>query len=278
MVGGKISGPNGPSGPDKRHDPFQSFSSVQDQFEAAVKASFDDPDVFLETVIDDVLAMPPEERFEESINVIEEHYEDEFGQADTLAALLPFGQQWIESYLTELFSQVMTEVAKTAFHTREGGDWLVVLPVLQACNGAFEGVTEDSIEHSEKSKLFSALAALFFRLYREVKHEKDDGTGDFELVAMDLIRALEVIVPITESGVQVRSSDEVTSSAAYDIALQEGAMLCYVYAEISVGRGAELAGLSQVEFKQLLESYEITPRYGPQSISDLHSGVDLEDG
>lgn len=278
MVGGKISGPNGPSGPNKRYDPFQSFSSIQDQFEAAVKASFDDPEVFFENVIDDVLEIPPEERFERSISVMEEHYESEFGQADAFQALLPFGQQWIESYLTELFSQVMTEVAKTAFHTREGGDWLIILPVFRACNVAFEGITKDSIEDSEKFKLYSALVALFFRLYREVNREKEHENGDFELVAMDLVRALEVIVPITNAGAGVQSPEKVTSSEAYEMALQEGAILCYVYAEISVGRGAELAGLSQVEFRNLLESYGITPRYGPESVSDLHSGVDLDNG
>lgn len=45
------------------------LASVVRQIEAATSISTDDPEAFLEAVVDDILAQPPESRFTDSIKI-----------------------------------------------------------------------------------------------------------------------------------------------------------------------------------------------------------------
>lgn len=277
MTGGKITGPDGPNGLTDSYDPFQSFSTVSSQFEAAINATFDDPEAFIDEIVEAVLEMPPEDRFVASEDVILETLSDRFGHEDTFQAVFPLGPRWIENFLDELFSKAMTEIAKDAFKTRHGGDWLVALPVLQTSRLAFSRLSGEELSDEEQNVLYSAFAALFIRLYHEIEREKADGNGNFELVATDIAYAQHVISPIVGFDTYYPPPESVDQSNAYELAVQEGAVLCYALVPISIGRGAELSDRSEAEFKRLLEQYGVTPRYGPDSVGELHSGPDLNE-
>lgn len=61
----------------------------------------------------------------------------------------------------------------------------------------------------------------------------------------------------------------------YRAVLIRGAVNAYDELDITVSRGAELAGVSRTEFEQYLAANGIRPNYGPTSVNELNSGVVL---
>ncbi|MDY6765393.1 MAG: UPF0175 family protein [Halobacteria archaeon] len=59
--------------------------------------------------------------------------------------------------------------------------------------------------------------------------------------------------------------------------IESGAVLAFELLDISVSRGAELAGLSEDEFTDLLEQYGISSIYGPDSVEELYEDVDIDE-
>jgi predicted HTH domain antitoxin len=68
------------------------------------------------------------------------------------------------------------------------------------------------------------------------------------------------------------TDDEITSTAT-----RREALKAYAESDMTIGRGAELAGMSQEQFVDLLEQNDIRPDYGPVSVDELYSGTDLVD-
>lgn len=276
MTGGRIIEPNGPNSPGDSYNPFQSFSTLSEGFEAAVSVTFDDPDAFIEEIIQGVLEMPPEERFKKSADLLEEKLIEKFGSTEAFGALLPLDQEWIDQFLNQMFSRAMNDISQTAFYNRDGADWVILLAALNTCKHGFSRLDEVDLGEEERREVASSLLSLYFRLYREIKREKEAGEGDFQIVAKDVLRAQDVILPKIGIENGLPSANEVSDSEAYRFVRQEGAVLCYKRVEISLGRGGELAGLSESHFKQVLESYGEKPFYGPDSSEELNSGPDLD--
>jgi len=278
MTGGPITGPNGPQPPGDPYDPFQSLHSLTDQFEAAISASMDDPEQFLSRLLDEILSMPPEDRFENAVKVMEAELTEESGSPEAFTATLPFGQAWLDRFLDELLERAISEVSQAAFKNREENDWLILLPVLSRFRSVFSVVGNRDLSQEEIRKLFSAILAVFVRLYGEIGKQQESKDGSLKLVAEDLIRADRVISSILTEEDSANLLDDVPLEDAYEAVLEQGAVICYAYVEISVGRGGELLGITEAEFKELLISYNLEPRHGPESLDDLNSGPDLDDG
>jgi len=66
------------------------------------------------------------------------------------------------------------------------------------------------------------------------------------------------------------SSDEVKEHI-----IEFGAVIAYARLNISISRGAELAGVSPEEFRAELDRYDVDLRFGPNSVEELYEdGVD----
>lgn len=59
--------------------------------------------------------------------------------------------------------------------------------------------------------------------------------------------------------------------------VREGAVLAYEELDITVSRGAELAGVRVQEFEELLADHGVRPRYGPDDPSELFEDADAFD-
>jgi predicted HTH domain antitoxin len=66
------------------------------------------------------------------------------------------------------------------------------------------------------------------------------------------------------------TDNETTSTAT-----RREALKAYAESDMTIGRGAELAGMSQEQFVDLLEQNNMRPDYGPVSVDELYSGANL---
>lgn len=97
-------------GPSEYLDPLAPLSSQFQQLKSMMELVFDDDEEFLQELNRDVLALPPEERFTQSHEVLREHIEDQFGSADAFAAVLPqSGPEKLSAFLKQVFDKLLTD-------------------------------------------------------------------------------------------------------------------------------------------------------------------------
>jgi predicted HTH domain antitoxin len=260
-------------------DPFSPLTDQFDDLGAVLGLVYDDPQQWLARLVDELLALPPEERFTDAVAVLEEEVTEEFGSMDAFQARLPgISPDRARQFMLRLLDRLITETLRGVWFGRDPEPHLVVVA---GYAGALHGIDQfDETDDEQVRAVFSALFAYFARLYAlGIDGESSDPTDEDRA---ELVRDVARTIWHVERAVDGEASFVDDPEAATDKQLRErvrgfGAVLAYSRLDISVGRGAELAGLSRPAFEARLEEYDVEPRFGPDSVAELYDGPDATD-
>lgn len=276
-------------------DPSQPLVLVLRQLETVTSASIDDPQALIDDLVQDVLELPPEERFERAVELVEERLEAEFGSIDVFEATFPLAPAIAFELLQRFLDEWGTETAENALReNRNRKRGLLVLlasiDVLQDAAESLKAATEaeeneqevypeevTDLRDRDLSRLGSVIFSLYARIYREVQADQRGETPDFGALATDVLYGERTIVQVLDPGVEYPEIESIRKRDRIHGAINRGALRAYDELDISTARGAELAELTQNEFVELLESSGMRPEYGPDSVDDFYSGPDLMD-
>ncbi|WP_157745905.1 UPF0175 family protein [Halorubrum trapanicum] len=248
------------------------LGSVVRQIEAATSISIDDPEAFLEAVVDDILAQPLDTRFTDSIEVFEEHVTEEFGTIEAFASILPVDNENAIQFVESMLDMAMDDLVKDALHADDPTGYLILLSAFEFLNSCLLLSRRDDLDESQRRILASSFIAVYARIYRAWQIEKEKSEVDLGPLAQDLVWARDALL-----GELLPPSEEYpdpSNTSAYqsvEVQRRAGAVLVYDRDEISIGRGAELAGLTQNEFQKVLKASDVEIQYGPESAEELLS-------
>ncbi|GAB3034143.1 hypothetical protein [Natronobiforma cellulositropha] len=276
-------------------DPSQPLLLLLQQLETVTSSSIDDPEALVDSFVQDVLELPPEERFEQAVEVVEERLEAEFGSVDVFEAKFPLAPAIAFELFQRFLDEWGTEVAEKALQeNRRNKNGLLVLlatvdvlqeaaEVLKAAKESDESEQEfhpetlSDLSDRDLYRLGSVVFSLYARIYREVKANQRGETPDFAALATDILYGERTIVRVLDPEFEYPSIEAIRDRQKFRGVLNRGALKAYDQLDISIARGAELAELTQNEFVELLESSGMRAEYGPDSIEDFYSGPDLMD-
>lgn len=252
-------------GPREYLDPLAPLSSQLRQLESMMGLIFDDYDEFLRDLTQEILSLAPEERFTQSHEVLRDHMEAQFGSTDAFAAVLPESDpEKLPAVLEQLFGKSSSDVLEGVYLQRRPDDHLVLAALLQTLNYGIQRL-EEADQQELKNRLGSTILALLCRLHR-ISAESPDSLGDDAI--WDTAYGLHY-VSVDDEGQDVPNPDQLSFDDAEQHVLEFGAVIAYSQLDISVSRGAELARTSTKEFRDLLDRYEIDPRFGPSTVEEL---------
>lgn len=255
-------------GPADYLDPLASVSSQFQQLQSLLALVFDDYEGFVEELTDDILATPPERRFTHSLEVLQEHVEERFGSTDAFTAVLPESNpDRIPVVVDQLIDRLLDDLLEGVFHQREPEDRLVLVALFQGIRYGMQRIEEDE-ELEAREQIVSSILALISRLHRDLDDSQDSISDD---VTRDVAYGLHYITTGDE-GPQFPYPDEVSFEESKQNVIELGAVVAYARLDISVSRGAELAGLPPQEFREVLDQYDVEPRFGPTSLGELSDG------
>ncbi len=250
-------------------DPFTPLADQIDELGAFIELVYDDPQEWMARFVDELLTLPPEERFTDATTVITEQITEEFGSAETLQAQLSgVSPDRLRRFVIRLLNQLVDETIQGIWFVRDAEPYLIVAAGYAGLLWASNGL--DETDNAEAEALFSATLAYFARLYAL---SNDDTISDDDRA--ELVRDVARTLWHVERAIGGEASFVDDPETATDEQLRErvrefGAAVAYNRLDISVGRGAELAGLSRPAFEALLEEYDVAPRFGPDSVADLY--------
>jgi predicted HTH domain antitoxin len=291
MLGDGAPNFGGGSGPGSV-DPTQPLLLLVRRLQEATSATFDDPEQFIEEIVQELLELPPERRFEDGVEILDEQFTEEFGSIDAFEAQFPLASAFLFAFLEQLLNQWSKEIAESALEAgpQERNALLLVLGAVDVMHDAMNrlqaGMQSDDdagdngspsldLTDQDKNRLGSVCIAIYARLYREIKRDQDGEQPSFDALAKDVLYGERVLTEVLHPAVEYPSIDEMTDEEIVTVAIRRGALRAYVQSDISIGRGAELAGMTQEQFVELLEQNGIRPDYGPDSVEELYSGPDL---
>lgn len=258
-------------GPSEYLDPLAPLSSQFQQLKSMMELVFDDYEEFLQELNRDVLALPPEERFTRSHEVLREHVEDQFGSADAFAAVLPQSDpEKLPAFLEQVFDKLLTDVLEGVFFQRSPEDHLILAALFQTLNYSIQRLTEAD-EQQVKNRIASTMLALLSRL----QHVLSDSPETLpEEAVWDTAYGLHYVTAEDD-----RASFPDPAEMSFEEAKQEviefGAVIAYARLDISLSRGAELADVAPDEFRAKLDRFDVQPRLGPNSVEELYEdGID----
>jgi hypothetical protein len=245
--------------------PLDTLESELSTIWAVLDLVLDDPQEFIEGIVEDVLRMPPEKRFTESMDVVEEHARNEFGSVDAFRSQIPTANpEKMRRLFRTLFEKLQKDTLQGVFHHRKPTAHLVLVAAYQMVLDATEQISETK-DNEEQKRLFSTLFALVLRIYDLSATEEADENEALEELALDVQWANFVL-----RGESAESDPRESDIEATDDVRIFGSMIAYAELNISVNRGAELAQTSTDEFEKMLQKFGVRPRYGPESVEDLH--------
>lgn len=267
MAGAPLNGPQ-PANPEEAAGaPLAPFSTRFETLEAVLRFVVDDPETFASDLFDAVLELPRKTRFYDSRSELEEVVEAEFGSVDAFRAQMDaFDPEEVPALLTSLFESLIQDTVERVFFVRDATPTLIIGSSYQILKQGFTAL--DQVDQPDEQRaVASSCLAVIARIYEGAKLEKVDEDWLLEL-ALDVVWASNVITEMTGEG-QFTDPESISSSEAFRDAAIYGAVIAYAHLDISVSRGAELAGLSVEEFEQQLESHQVQPRYGPDSAESI---------
>jgi predicted HTH domain antitoxin len=270
-------GPNSPRGPDG--GPFEPLQNEVRSIRTTLGLFFDDPEEVFRNIYEDVLALPPEERFTNSIQVFGEVIREEVGSLEAAAALSNLDEsdsQRMNRRLITLSGELMERSLQAVWTDRDAQPAVATAAGLAAIRAGFQYLEEQpEVPDENRKQIVSTLLALMARIFNIADLEPNE--VDVDDILRDLGYTVHYIEDATGTGPEFPDPDETEFEEVRDELYRLGAVIAYQNLEISVGRGAELAGLSRFEFEDLLAEHDLEPRYGPESADDLQDGVGLID-
>ena len=268
-----MSAVNGPSSASS--GPIQAVESMSNNLWGAVE-QFRLLGLSPERILDaqeDVLELPPEERFTDSIAVLEEHFID--GAASDVAFELDDGARSLTKQLLPTFVDVFDEQIQTLqdnalnvlLATRdEDAEALVVAVYFEQLREAWQVLYEEALTPDGVDRVtVSTLLALNSRLM-DVHSEPPEGI--YADLAADAAYGEYYLAQVQDREAPSDPAD-LSSERIEQRVRVAGAVLAYKRLNISVNRGAELAEMSRDEFEAALLSEGVQPRQGPDANEPL---------
>lgn len=271
MANAQPSGDVSQRGPAEYLDPLAPLSSQFQQLKSMVELVFDDYEEFIQEFNEDILALPPEERFTQSHAVLRDHIGDRFGSTDAFAAILPESDPaQLPSFLKQVFDTLLTDVLEGVFFQRDPDDHLVLAALLHALYYAIQ-----RLEETDDQETRNRIASSMFALLSRVQHTLTDSPESLpEEAIWDTAYGLHYITA-GDVDPAFPNPEGVSFDDAKEQVIEFGAIIAYARLDISLSRGSELAGVPPEEFQGELERYDIVPRFGPNSIEELYEdGID----
>jgi predicted HTH domain antitoxin len=270
----RIYAPTDAAGPPHQRvaDPLISFREQLEAYVSTLNFVYDDLDGWLTELATDVLQLPVEQRFTRSRDVFEDHLDQEFGSMDAFRAQLPQlnserAREFAEGVLDRLLRQTLEQVWYV--HDPEPSLLLSVgfvnvkygiehLPTLDAKAGAV---------------VFSSVLSYFARLYDVVESGEADDYSN-EILWRDTARLIYHVERAVDGESETIDDPEAEDLTHLKAEIRQlGAVIAYSRLDISVGRGAELAGVSRSAFRELLAQSGVAPRFGPSDADELFDGA-----
>lgn len=258
-------------GPAEYLDPLAPLSSQFQQLKSMMELVFDDYDEFFQDLNEDILALPPEERFTQSHRALRNHIEDKFGSTDAFTAILPESNPAkLPVFLKQLFDKLLTDVLEGVFFQRNPEDHLVLAALFQTLDYSIRHL-EEADDQETKNRIASTMLALLSRLQNTLVDSPESLPDE---AIWDTAFGLHCITA-GDSGPDFPNPEGMSFDEAKEHVIEFGAVIAYARLNISLNRGAELAGVAPEEFRTKLDRYDIEPRYGPNSVEELYEdGID----
>lgn len=273
---------NGPSSPQSPNSgPYEPFQNEFRRVRQMLGLFFDEPEDVLRNFYQNILSLPPEERFTKSQERLKELLLEEVGDLDTIRAIAPINKSDLERH-TDLFIDLSEDLISNTLEgvlgNREAEGLICLSAGYAAIRHGFVHLKEHSdTPEEDKEQIMSCTLAFFARLIH--LQDLDEEDVDEEIVIKDIAYTLHYIEDAVDEETHFVNPDTLEFEKVQQQVREFGAVLAYASLNISVGRGAELAGVSQYEFKKLLDRFDVEPRYGPPSVEDLYDdGVGIMDG
>lgn len=273
-------------------DPTQPLLLLVQRLQEATSATFDDPKQFIDEIVAKLVELPPERRFNEAVEILDEQFAQEFGSIDAFELQFPLASAFLFAVLEQLLNQWSEEIAESVLEAgpQEQNALLLVLGAVDLMYDAMDGLqagiqSDDDAgdnDHSsldltdrEKNQLNSVCIAIYARLYKEINRTQDGKQPSFDALARDVLYGERVLTEVLHPAVEYPPINTMTDEEIVTGAIRRGALRAYIQSDISIGRGAELAGMTQEQFVEFLEQNGVRPDYGPDSVEELYSGPDL---
>lgn len=277
----EISPNNGPRSPQSPgRGPFEPLQNEVRSIRTTLGLFFDNPEEVFKSIYQDVLALPPEERFTNSVKVFGEAIREEVGSLEAAEALSDLDESdshRMNRRLISLSEELIEALLQEVWTTRDARPAVATAAGLTAIRVGLQYLEEHpDVPDEDRKQIISTLLALMARIFNLADLEPDE--VEVDEILQDFGYAVYYIEDATEEGPDFPNPDEAAPDEVRDELYKLGAIIAYHNLNISVGRGAELAGMSRFEFEELLEESDIEPRYGPESTEELYrDGVGLID-
>lgn len=270
-----IKGANAPQSPDS--GPFEPLQNELRPLRTMMGLFFDNPDEFIRDSYEEVLALPPEERFTESVNYFVEQIVEEVGDVETIRALTPTNQisgQRLNNIVIDLCDQLIDSTLKGVWRFRDSSIQITLSSGFLAVKSGFSHLMDEpEIPKQERDQILSSGLAFFARLTH--LQDLDEDEIDTKAVIRDVAYTLHYIEDAIDDEPQFPNPSTLEFEEIQQMVYEFGAAIAYRYLNISVGRGAELANISRFEFEEVLEKHGVEPRYGPSSVEELYDDDDV---
>lgn len=258
-----ISGPNGSGGAAEQ---FKQFSDQLTAFLEQIPGV--NPD-YLKEMSHEVLEMPPEERFTQSMDVLTERMvseveESEFDvNTDMLEQFFPV----LMKQLTDDLDRVGHRSLEFIVESREGARLSMVISLyFEAISELLQLLYEQSLSDDLDEPLPSVALALNSRL---MDFQEENFETLYEDLIEDVVYANYYLADATDRPTPTHPS-ELSDRRMQKHILAMGATKAYRNLDISLSRGAELAGMSLDEFEAALSQQGIQPTQGPDADEELY--------
>lgn len=262
MAGSPLGG-SGDTGPrEPRDDPLGPYHSRVRTASAVLEVVFDDPEAFLEAVFAGINERSESDRFEAASDVLEEHVRAEFGSFDAFEEAL--GIEDVPGLVERALVDLIADTVERVFFVRDPCGTLVVTAAYAVALEALRASTTDRYA-IEARHARSICLALLARIHDGSTRETVDPDW-LETLAADVARGARALFE------QERDWFGGGEDAEHEVR-RFGAVVAYAELDISVSRGAELAGTSVETFEAALESFGVTPRYGPDDPTALDGSL-----
>lgn len=268
-----IDGPNGPDNPD--NGPYGPLQNELGDIRYAMSNFFDDPEQKFREFYEGLLSLPRSERFSNSAEDFKQELIDAAGSEGAVEALFPqnsINQNFFVSFIRLLGTRFL-EAAEEDVRLNRNPE--VPLAFMCLGEGLRTGFSHLGREEVNNEHILSCSMALMARLLQ--LGEKPDETEPEEIIKDAAYMVYHIDAAIS-SEPRYQDPEELNYDEMRSIVRSVGAIIAYKEMDISIGRGAELAGVSRPEFEQMLENSDINPRYGPSSVDELYDDdIDLMD-
>lgn len=260
-----ISGPNGPGGA------AEQFKQFSDQFVEDLNRIPGVDEVVIKRVFREIREAPPEERFTDSVRIFIEELQDEVDDFDSDE----FDVQVLEDLapiLYDLFDPNIEETEEESLEVvledREGAELALIMSIfLEKLSDLLASWYERSVSNDEAAEdLPSIMLALNSRL---VEFQEEDSKTLYEDLIEDVVYANYYLAEATDRPTPTHPS-ELSDRRMQKQVLTMGATKAYRELDISLSRGAELAGMSLDEFEAALSQQGIQPTQGPDADEELY--------